>query len=352
MTVSVIILNYNGEKFLDQFLPTVLKNSAGSEIIVADNASTDNSVALVREKYPQVKIHLLPSNDGYAGGYNKALENCTADYAVLLNSDVEVTEGWLEPVVDFMEKNPSVSACQPKIKSFHEKDKFEYAGAAGGFIDRYGYPFCRGRIFDTVETDTGQYNEPTEIFWASGACLFIRPAVFRDCGGFDAGFFAHMEEIDLCWRMKLKGHRICYVPGSTVYHVGGGTLEKVNPHKTYLNFRNNLRMLKKNLDAAQFKQVMKARFFLDMIAAVKNLLTLNTGNFSAILKAYRSFLQDTGNNGSVSAAHAPMTGVYESSIVWNYYAKGKKTFASLDMAAFQSGDSRNFRGMKTGETVT
>jgi GT2 family glycosyltransferase len=319
---------------------------------VADNASTDGSVELLKQKYPQVQILQLPSNEGYAGGYNQALEKINADYAVLLNSDVEVTEGWLEPVVDFMERNPLVAACQPKIKSYHNKDLFEYAGAAGGFIDRYGYPFCRGRMFDTVETDAGQYNDPSEIFWASGACLFIRTADFRACGGFDDSFFAHMEEIDLCWRMKKKGYKICYVPGSTVYHVGGGTLEKVNPRKTFLNFRNNLKMLRKNLDERQFKQVMKTRFFLDMVAAVKNLVSLQAGNFSAILKAYRAFLKETEFEKPSAVVKVPLSGVYNGSIVWQYYAKGKKRFTALDQNEFQAAEENRFQNVKTGETVT
>jgi len=355
-SVAVVILNYNGEKYLDQFLPSVLKFSMGNtEIIVADNASTDGSLALLREKFPEVKILALPSNDGYAGGYNKALENLTADYAVLLNSDVEVTADWITPVVRFMEQHPEVAACQPKIKSYHQKDFFEYAGAAGGYIDRYGYPFCRGRIFETVERDNGQYDNPVEIFWASGACLFIRPTFFRECGGFDAGFFAHMEEIDLCWRMKTLGHKIWYVPGSTVYHVGGGTLEKVNPKKTYLNFRNNLRMLKKNMSRSQFRKVIKTRLFLDMVAAVKNLVTLNAGNFNAILKAYRSFLKDAPAEveKNPTGEQQPLTGMLDGSVVWQYYAKGKKTFSALDTNYFKGNDPANSITVATsGETVT
>ena len=251
--VAVVILNYNGEKYLEQFLPAVLQHSAESvEIVVADNASTDHSTGLIRTQFPRVKILSLPTNEGYAGGYNRALKEIAADYFILLNSDVEVTGGWIEPVIEFMEQHRDVAACQPKIKSWSQKEYFEYAGAAGGFIDRFGYPFCRGRMFDTLEKDAGQYDSPTEIFWASGACLFIRSADFHENGGFDKSFFAHMEEIDLCWRMKKKGHRIFVVPASSIYHVGGGTLEKVNPHKTFLNFRNNLRMLKKNMSREEF----------------------------------------------------------------------------------------------------
>ena len=242
--VAVVILNWNGRFFLEKFLPSVYNSSYPNlEFVIGDNASTDDSVVFVQENYPSVKILTNKTNLGFAGGYNAILKRVEADYYVLLNSDVEVTQNWIEPVIDYMESYPDIVAAQPKILAYHEKNKFEHAGAAGGFIDKYGYPFCRGRIFNDVEEDNGQYNTPMEIFWATGAALFIKSTAWKASGGFDDDFFAHMEEIDLCWRLKRMGYRIGYVGESVVYHVGGGTLNTSNPKKSYLNFRNNLVML-------------------------------------------------------------------------------------------------------------
>nr|MBP8033086.1 glycosyltransferase family 2 protein [Bacteroidia bacterium] len=244
--VAVVILNWNGKPFLEKFLPTVLQYSSGAQIIVADNQSSDDSVAFLKTQFPQVSVILNPSNDGFATGYNLALKQVKAEYYVLLNSDVEVTENWLQPIIKLMDENLKVAACQPKILDYNHPSKFEYAGAAGGFIDKYGYPFCRGRIFNVLEEDKAQYDTAKEVFWATGACMFVRAEAFWKVGGFDDDYFAHMEEIDVCWRMKNIGYQIYVEPSSKVYHVGGGTLNKLSPRKTFLNFRNNLTTLTKN----------------------------------------------------------------------------------------------------------
>jgi GT2 family glycosyltransferase len=334
--IAVVILSYNGEKFLDQFLPGVIQHSQipGVTLWVADNGSTDGSATLLSQKFPSVKVLSLPSNDGYAGGYNNALNQIGADYYVLLNSDVEVTAGWLEPVIGKMEKDPSIAACQPKIKSFHQRDFFEYAGAAGGFIDRLGYPFCRGRIFDTIEKDEGQYNNDLEIFWASGACMFVRATVFHECNGFDNHFFAHMEEIDLCWRMKARGYKVTYCSDSTVYHVGGGTLQKSDSKKTFLNFRNNLWMLKKNMPEGEYETVLATRTKLDALAAFKNLLTMDMAGFDGIRKAHAEKKNIKSASSNHIAGLSSMSGVYLKSIVRQYYFSGKKRFDQLDAKYF------------------
>src|SRR5690606_32957114 len=240
MKVAVVILNFNGAKLLKQFLPSVIKHTPSwCEIIVADNASTDNSLQVMKEYFPHIRIIPLSENTGFAGGYNRALKQVDAEYYVLLNSDIEVTPQWVESVIQFMDANKDVAACQPKILAYHQKNEFEHAGASGGFMDYLGYPFCRGRLFNTLEKDSGQYNQPIEIFWATGACMFIRSNEYHAAGALDEYFFAHMEEIDLCWRLKRKGLRLFCIPQSQVFHVGGGTLHKSNPRKTYLNFRNN-----------------------------------------------------------------------------------------------------------------
>ena len=244
--VAVVILNWNGQSFLEKFLPNVIKYSQEVQIIVADNQSSDNSVAFLKDKFPEVSIIINPSNDAFAKGYNLALKQVQAEYYVLLNSDVEVTENWIEPIVSLMQSNPKIAACQPKILDYNQPSKFEYAGASGGFIDKYGYPFCRGRIFNVLEEDKGQYDSSMEVFWATGACMFVRSDAFWKVGGFDDDYFAHMEEIDVCWRMKNIGYQIFIEPKSKVYHVGGGTLNKLSPRKTFLNFRNNLITLTKN----------------------------------------------------------------------------------------------------------
>lgn len=289
--VAVIILNWNGEKLLREFLPSVVANTDTSiaDVIVADNGSTDGSRELLHKDFPQVKLLEFDENLGFAGGYNRALRETGYRYTLLLNSDVETPAGWLTPLHNFMEAHPDAAACQPKILSYKQKEKFEYAGAAGGFIDRNGYPYCRGRIFDTVEDDNGQYDIPVEVFWATGAALMVRTDLYEKAGGLDERFFAHMEEIDLCWRLLLMGHTLWCVPASHVYHLGGGSLPAANPRKTYLNFRNNLLLLHKNLPAADLRGALLRRRLLDTVAWAKFILTLDLPNASAILRAHRDF---------------------------------------------------------------
>jgi len=290
MRVAVVILNWNGKAFLERYLPIVLKNNThDAQIIVADNASTDDSVDFVRKNYPDIHIIQNPTNGGFAEGYNTALRQLKTEYYVLLNSDVEVTPNWIPPVIKMLDSNPQASAIQPKIKSYTNPSYFEYAGAAGGYIDRYGYPFCRGRIFDVIEKDEGQYNTESEIFWATGACLFIRASVFHEMGGFDEDLFSHQEEIDLCWRMKLAGYKVLYCPNSEVLHFGGGMLPKSNPFKTYLNFRNNLVILCKNHPRKGLARKMFLRMVLDGLAAIRFLGMGNVKDFVAILKAHFHF---------------------------------------------------------------
>ena len=275
---AVVILNYNGAGMLRRFLPSVIEYSPEASIYVADNGSSDESCDVVRNEFPAVKLMVLDHNYGFAEGYNRALAQVDEEYAVLLNSDVEVTRGWLSPMTQFLDSNPEVAACQPKLLSFKQKDFFEYAGAAGGFIDKWGYTFCRGRIFNTVERDSGQYDDTTDVFWATGAALMIRNEVYKNNGGLDGRFFAHMEEIDLCWRLRSRGYRIACVPQSHVYHVGGATLKKENPQKTYLNFRNNLLMIYKNAPDCQLKKIMLFRKVFDNVAALK---FLASGDYAA-----------------------------------------------------------------------
>ena len=289
--VSIVILNWNGEEMLQTFLPSVLFCSmdADVEVCVADNGSSDGSCRLIQEEFPAVRLIRLSQNYGFAEGYNRALAEVDAEYVVLLNSDVEVTPGWLHPLTDFMDTHPEVGACQPKILSQRNRESFEYAGAAGGFLDRLGYPFCRGRIFETVEFDYGQYDTNLPVFWATGAALFIRLDLYREVGGLDGLFFAHMEEIDLCWRLRSRGHGIYCIPSSKVYHVGGATLKKENPRKTFLNFRNNLLMLYKNLPANELKVVMFQRFFLDWLAAAVFVLKGDFAAARAVSRARRQY---------------------------------------------------------------
>lgn len=335
MKVAVVILNYNGASMLGRFLPSVIKYSPGAEIVVADNASTDDSVAVLAAGFPSVRVVQLDRNYGFADGYNKALDQVDAEYYLLLNSDVEVTEGWLAPMLSFMENNPKAVACQPKILAYNNKTHFEYAGAAGGFIDRYGYPYCRGRLFDTLEEDKGQYDDVCRIFWATGAAMMVRSAAFYDAGGFDGRFFAHMEEVDLCWRMLARGGEIYAVPGSKVYHVGGATLNKSNPHKTFLNFRNNLLMLYKNLPVAELRGVMRVRAVLDYVAALKFLLTGAWGDFKAVFRARREYKRMRGEYRVVREQNLAATVFPEIkersrfSLLWQYYLKGKKYFSQL-----------------------
>jgi len=335
MRVSVVILNWNGRFFLEKFLPSVLKSTYPDlEIIVGDNGSVDGSVAFVRENHPGVKIMENGRNLGFAGGYNAVLERVEADCYVLLNSDVEVHPNWIEPVVAYLESHPDIAAAQPKIRSQREKNKFEHAGAAGGFMDRYGYPFCRGRLFHEVEEDKGQYDDPVEIFWATGAALFIRSEAWKAAGGFDVDFFAHMEEIDLCWRLKRMGHGIACVPTSTVYHVGGGTLEAENPRKTFLNFRNNLMMLQKNLPPASACWVVFARFWLDWLAFAKFLAEGRAKNALAVCQAWLSFFRNmfkTAKKRRVYTAKANETGLYKGLIVFDFFVKGIRRLGDLKM---------------------
>ncbi len=338
--VAIVILNWNGEKMLREYLPSVIEYSVvdGGVVYVADNASTDGSMLLLREKFPQVRTIQLDKNWGFAEGYNKALAQIDAELFVLLNSDVEVTHHWLTPLVEFMDSHPEAAFCQPKLLSVHDRNAFEYAGASGGFIDKYGYPFCRGRIFDTVEDDNGQYDYVTEVLWATGACLMIRSSDYRRAHGLDGRFFAHNEEIDLCWRLRLLGRAGYCVPDSVVYHVGGGTLPKGNPMKTYLNFRNNLTMLYKNLSGEQLPHVMRVRFFLDWLAAVQMLLLGRSwGDFKAVLRARRDFARWKKDFAADRAAiqrsrvipSGKVVGISDYSILWKYYVKGIKTFQRL-----------------------
>jgi GT2 family glycosyltransferase len=337
MKVAVVILNWNGKGFLEKFLPQVIAcNASFSEIIVADNASSDDSVAFLKQHYPQVRIVQNSSNGGFAKGYNDALKHIDAEYYVLLNSDVEVTRGWIEPVIKLMDSDPDIAACQPKIRSYAHREQFEYAGAAGGFIDKYTYPFCRGRIFDSYEEDRGQYDDVREIFWATGACLFIRSSVFHKAAGFDEDFFAHMEEIDLCWRIKNLGHKIMYCPHSTVFHVGGGTLSKTSPRKTYLNFRNNLVLMCKNHDPGYFTLKLLARMVLDGVAGMKFLFSGDVKHFIAVIKAHFSFYGSFGKTMAKRRAlkknikQFTTTAIYRRSIVMDYYLRGKKKFSELE----------------------
>lgn len=335
--VAVVILNWNGADMLRKFLPSVVKctNPDLAEVYVADNGSTDNSIDMLKSEFPSVGLISFKENYGFAGGYNKVMEYVKAEYVVLLNSDVEVTERWIEPVLAYMELHDDVAACQPKILSFHDKSKFEYAGASGGFIDKYGYPFCRGRVFDSLETDNGQYDTPTDVFWASGAAMFVRRKVYMEVGGLDSRFFAHMEEIDLCWRLLSRGYRLVCVPGSKVYHVGGATLKKENPRKTYLNFRNNLLMLYKNLPSDELTRIMSVRSLLDYLAVIFYILKFDFSNAKAVIKArrdYFSMLNDFKSSRDENLRHAKVVSIkhrYDFSLILQSKIFGKTTFARL-----------------------
>lgn len=335
--VAIVILNWNGQKMLAKYLPNVVEYSRqDAEIWVADNCSSDQSMHLLETQFPQVKTIVLEQNFGFAEGYNRALKQIEAEYYVLLNSDVEVAHHWLTPLIEFMDSHLQVAACQPKLLAEYDKDSFEYAGACGGFLDKYGYPFCRGRIFDTVERDNGQYDYQQEVLWATGACMMIRSKDYWEAGGLDGRFFAHNEEIDLCWRLRLMGRKIYCIPESEVYHVGGGTLPKSNPMKTYLNFRNNLTMLYKNLSDKDLNHVMRMRWFLDYLAAWEMLiLKHNWGDFRAIYKARKAFKvwkKDFDEDRRRIQEHRVsehVKQVFDCSILWQYYVKGKKLFSSL-----------------------
>jgi GT2 family glycosyltransferase len=309
-------------------------------VVLADNASTDDSASFTKQHFPSVKIVQLDRNYGYAGGYNHALREVQADYYILLNNDIEVVPGWIEPMIAEMEKDASVGACQPKLLDYHNKGVFEYAGAAGGYIDRYGYPFCRGRIFTSLETDIGQYDEPADIFWATGACMLIRAKLFHEAGGFDQHFFAHMEEIDLCWRLQLMGYRLRVIPQSKVYHVGGGTLDKLNSQKTFLNFRNSLLMLYKNLEGKKLWSVLFMRAFLDLIASIRFLVKGQFKHSAAIHKAHaavffhlRKWRPEREATQAMKIADSRLRGMYPGSLVIDYFLKKKLTFHSLNYKA-------------------
>ena len=357
MKTAVVILNWNTEGFLRKFLPGLLRSVEkveGAEVIVADNASTDGSIKVMKEEFPQVRTIVLEKNFGFTGGYNKAFEQIESDLFVLINSDIEVTDGWLEPLVRWMQEHPECGACAPKLHSWQEREKFEYAGAAGGCLDLFGYPFCRGRILKTLETDHGQYDSPADVFWATGACLMVRSSLYRELGGLDDRFFAHMEEIDLCWRMQLDGYKVCVVPQSIVYHVGGGTLPATSPFKLYLNFRNNILMLENNLaktfalgyknlyaEKAARKGCRKAarrifiRKILDGMSAAVYLLTLKTDCFKAVLKAHKDaagMLRRPSKEDIVAfitEGKGRVTGIYRKWIITSSILKGDRVFSSI-----------------------
>lgn len=326
--VAIVILNYNGKHYLQQFLPGVLAHSAGYDLWVADNASTDGSLSWLQHHYPEVKTLSITHNKGYAGGYNHALQHIDAEYYILLNSDVEVTVNWIDPVIQHMQSDPSIAACQPKIRAFDLPSHFEYAGAAGGFMDYLGYPFCRGRLFDTREEDKGQYDDTCDVFWATGACLFVRSSAFHGAGGFDERFFAHMEEIDLCWRLINQGYRITFCGLSTVFHVGGGTLHKSNPRKTFLNYRNNLIMLYKNLPKGRRIKTLFFRLVLDGVSSVRFMAAGAWPDIIAIIRAHFAFYGMIRELSSEPRAthRAPL---YYRSVVWEYFVKGRHRFSQL-----------------------
>lgn len=332
--VAVVILNWNGKVLLEQFLPSLGRSSYPNlELVVVDNGSTDHSVSFLQQQYPQIKTIILSENLGYAGGYNAALQQVEADYYILLNSDVEVSPGWVEPLIELMETHTNVAASQPKLLSFHHKNKFEYAGASGGWIDSLGYPFARGRVLEHCETDHGQYDKAAPIFWASGAAFCVRAKAFHEMNGFDASFFAHQEEIDLCWRLQRKGYQIYSCPQSVVWHVGGSTLPKGNSQKTFLNYRNNLWMLAKNLPFGTLCWVLPIRFALDALAAYKSLFSGDPGYWWAVAKSHFALIgklikgfEDTQ---SVYPKKNTLLGRYKGSIVFDYFIKGKKTFLEI-----------------------
>ncbi|MEO0332284.1 MAG: glycosyltransferase family 2 protein [Bacteroidota bacterium] len=331
---AVIILNYNGVHFLEQFMPSVMAHSQGHRVIVADNSSTDTSLDFLRENYPSVEIFAFSENYGFAEGYNQALDRVENTYSILLNSDAEVTPNWIEPVLALMDQDDSIAACQPKILAYHQKNHFEHAGAAGGYLDALAYPFCRGRILDITEEDQGQYDSIVPIFWATGACFFVRTQVYKDLGGFDPSFFAHMEEIDLCWRMHRAGYRLYCQPQSIVYHVGGGTMPASNPRKTYLNFRNSTVMLFKNESVNSLLWKLPAKLGLDLLAALIFFLQGKPSDGQAVLRAAWDFIgklsqwKRTYHVSEVSATQVQMAG----SIVFAKYVLGKKYFQDLRFA--------------------
>ncbi len=335
---AIVILNWNGEKHLKTFLPSVVKYSTyeNTEIVVADNGSEDNSVEFLKKNYPAIRLIPFDKNYGFAEGYNRALALVDADFYVLLNSDVELSPDWLKFPIEMLKENEDIAAVAPKILSYTNKEKFEYAGAAGGYIDKYGYPFCRGRLLDITEIDKKQYDDTTEIFWASGAALFIKAKIFHEVGGLDGDFFAHMEEIDLCWRIKHAGKKIMYCPKSVVYHLGGGALPQTSPFKLYLNYRNNLKMLYKNLPSNKLFLTLLSRLFLDGCSAIVYLASLKLSYFVAVFKAHFSFYKnikyDRKKRQNFSAKYELKNHpeIFKKSIIWNYFVKKKKYFSQLN----------------------
>lgn len=337
--VAVVILNYNGKGFLEKFLPKVIANSADAEVIVADNQSTDDSVAFLKQNFPSIRLIVNSENGGFAKGYNDALKSVQAEYYVLLNSDIEVTENWIHPCIELLESDDSIVAVQPKVLAYHDPQHFEHAGAAGGFLDKDFYPFCQGRIFEQTELDKNQYEQVREIFWATGACLFIRSSAYHEVGGLDEDFFAHMEEIDLCWRLKSRGYRVYYCPDSKIYHVGGGTLSYQNPRKTFLNFRNSLFMVTKNYEGFLLGKLVK-RMILDGVAAMMFLLKLQFSHFWAVFRAHlvyyaniRSFLKKRRLEKPERKSKVEK-GIYRKSIIMQRFIFGKKSFQELDESDF------------------
>ena len=335
--VAIVILNWNGADMLRQYLPSVLKYSCDeATVYVADNGSTDDSLQLLQEHFPEVQLITFEKNWGFAEGYNRALAEIDATYYLLLNSDIEVTPHWLTPLIELMDSHPDIAACQPKLLSMADREQFEYAGAAGGFLDRYGYPYCRGRLFETIERDEGQYDQPADVLWATGAALFVRARIYKEVGGLDGRFFAHSEEIEFCWRVRLCGYRIVCLPESRIYHVGGGTLPKANPMKTYLNFRNNLTMLYKCLPDSDLRHVMRWRWWLDYLAAWQMLLLKhNWGDFKAVYRArrdYKRWRKDFEADRKAIQSGAKVKDIPERtrfSLLWQYYAKNRKRFSKL-----------------------
>ena len=339
MKTAVVILNYNGKSFLEQFLPSVIKFSDGADIVVADNQSTDDSVEFLKNQYPDIRIIVNPTNGGFATGYNVALNQIEADTYVLLNSDIEVTENWLNPCLELLNSDRRIAAVQPKILSFKNKNTFEHAGAAGGYLDKHYYPFCKGRLFELVEEDKGQYNENTEVFWATGACLFIKADLYHQMGGLDDDFFAHMEEIDLCWRLKKANYKIMYASESSVYHVGGGTLNYMNPRKTYLNFRNSLYMIAKNHES-KIIQKLFIRLVIDGVAASLFLVKGQFRHFWAVLRAHMSVyknwstLMEKRKQVKTLSTTYNKVGLYQKSIISQKFINGVKTYSQLSSSDF------------------
>lgn len=334
-TIAVVILNYNGAEMLRQFLPSVIAHSDEAEIVVADNASTDHSLDVLRTEFPDVRVTRFAENHGFAEGYNRALSYESADYVVLLNSDVEVTAGWLAPLRAYLDTHPECVAVQPKVLAYHQRTHFEYAGAAGGYLDYLGYPFCRGRIMEVVEADHGQYDAVADVFWATGAALCIRREVYEAVGGLDSRFFAHQEEIDLCWRLRSRGYRIVCEPASMVYHVGGGTMNATNPRKTFLNFRNNLLMLYKNLPEQQLRRVLRWRRWLDALAWFKFVLSGQLAHAAAVREARKRFYEMQQHYESeraenlARATHTHIPEMLPTSLLWQHLVRGIRTFDKL-----------------------